>query len=111
MSHEKINQLIGFISKNLDDNEKLATPVLSAKLAKCVDAYPHDQTLGAMATVINKMASNNTLFIRKADLKSLYSKFWSRNTKFAELSQDELGLQEETSSIKTYQSGLYLQSP
>jgi hypothetical protein len=102
MSHEKINQLIGFISKNLDDNEKLATPVLSAKLAKCVDAYPHDQTLGAMATVINKMASNNTLFIRKADLKSLYSKLWSRNTKFAELFQDELGLQEESSSVTTY---------
>ena len=103
MSHDKINQLIGFIAKNVEANEKLATPVLSAKLAKCVEAYPYDQTLGAVATVINKMAVNNTLFIRKADLKSLYNKLYSRNTKFAELFQDELGLKEETSPVTTYQ--------
>jgi hypothetical protein len=103
MSHDKINQLIGFIAKNVEANEKLATPVLSAKLAKCVESYPYDQTLGAVATVINKMAVNNTLFIRKADFKSLYNKLYSRNTKFAELFQDELGLKEETSPITTYQ--------
>jgi hypothetical protein len=102
MSHEKLNQLVGFIAKKLDDNEKLATPVLAAKLAKCVEAFPHDQTVGAIATVIDKMAINNTLFIRKADLKSLYNKLYSRNTKFAELFQDELGLQEEAPSITTY---------
>lgn len=103
MSHEKINQLIGFIAKNVEDNEKLATPVISVKLAKCMEEYPYDQTLGAIATVINKMTENNTLFIRKADFKSLYNKLYSRNTKFAELFQDEMGLKEETSSIKTYQ--------
>lgn len=102
MSHEKINQLVGFIAKNLDDNEKLATPILAAKLARCVSAYPYDQTVGAISTVIDKMSVNNTLFIRKADLKSLYNKLYSRNTKFAELFQEELGIQEAAPSITTY---------
>src|SRR6478609_3229080 len=103
MSHEKLNQLVGFIAKNMDDNEKLATPVLAAKLAKCVESFPHDQTIGAISTVIDKMALNEKLFIRRADLKSLYNKLYSRNTKFAELFQNELGIKEEESSpITTY---------
>lgn len=98
MTLDKIQQLVGSLAKSLDDNERIATPVLAAKLAKCMAAYPGDQTIGSMARVIEKMADNNTLFIRKADLKSLYSKLYSRNTKFAELFQDELGaLPEETS--------------
>jgi hypothetical protein len=37
------------------------------------------------------MVDNNTLFIRKAELQTLYGKLYSRNTKFAELFQDEVG--------------------
>lgn len=103
MSHDKLNKLIGLIAKNIDDNEKLATPVLASKLAKCVEAFPYDQTIGGIANVIEKMAINNTIFIRRSDLKSLYSKLYSRNTKFAELFKDELGLQEEKSKITTYE--------
>lgn len=91
MSRDKIQQLVGSLVKSLDDNEKMATPILSAKLAKCLEAYPHDKTLGSMSIVLEKMASNNKLFICKAELKELYSKHYSNNTKFAELFQDELG--------------------
>lgn len=94
MSLEKIQQLVGSLAKSVEDNEKLATPVLAAKLAKCLEAYPGDQTIGTMERVISKMASNNTLFIRKADLRTLYHKLHSRNTKFAELFQNELGVPE-----------------
>jgi len=92
MSLDKIQQLVSSLAKNAKDNEKLATPILAAKLANCLEAYPGDQTIGAMSRVISKMAANQTLFIRKADLKSLYHKLHSRNTKFAELFQDELGV-------------------
>jgi hypothetical protein len=102
MSHDKMNQLIGFIAKKVEDDEKLATHFLSAKLAKCIEAYPYDQTIGAVATIIEKMAANNNNFIRKADFKSLYNKLYSRNTKFAELFQDELGTQEEVSPITVF---------
>ncbi len=93
MSLDKIQQLIGSIAKTVEDNHKIATPVLAIKLARYTESYPHDQTLGAMSRVIEKMASNNTLFISRADLKSLYQKLYSRNTKFAQLFGDELGVE------------------
>lgn len=99
MTLDKINQLVGSLAKSLDDNEKIATPVLSAKLAKCMASYPGDQTIGSMARVIDKMTENNTLFIRKADLKALYNKLYSRNTKFAELFQDEMGVVDQSTSV------------
>lgn len=101
MSLDKLQQLVGSLAKSVEDNEKLATPILSAKLAKCLDAYPGDQTIGAMARVIEKMASNNTLFIRKSDFKTLYNKLHSRNTKFAQLFQEELGVEEHLSEPVT----------
>jgi hypothetical protein len=99
MTLDKIQQLVGSLAKSLDDNERIATPVLAAKLAKCMAAYPGDQTIGSMARVIDKMADNNTLFIRKADFKSLYSKLYSNNTKFGQLFQDELGIVEPASPV------------
>lgn len=92
MSFDKIQQLVGSLAKKVEDSEKIATPVLSAKLAKCQQAYPEDQTIGAMARVVEKMTDNNTLFIRKGELKDLYHKLYSRNTKFAQLFTQELGL-------------------
>lgn len=92
MGLDKIQQLVGSLAKSVEDSERVATPLLAAKLAKAVDAYPGDQTIGAMSRVISKMAANNTLFIRKAELKQLYNKLHSRNTKFAEVFQDELGV-------------------
>jgi hypothetical protein len=102
MSLDKIQQLIGSLTKSIDDNERVATPILAAKLVKAVNAYPGDQTIGAMSRVIGKMASNNTLFIRKAELKALYAKLHSRNTKFAELFQDELGAVDALPSPQIY---------
>lgn len=92
MSLDKIQQLVGSLAKSVEDNERIATPILAAKLAKAVDAYPGDQTIGAMSRVVSKMVDNQTLFIRKAELKALYNKLHSRNTKFAEVFQSELGV-------------------
>ncbi len=95
MTFDKLQQLVGSLAKSMEANERIATPILAAKLAKAVDAYPGDQTIGAMSRVVSKMADNNTLFIRRAELKALYTKLHSRNTKFAELFQDELGAVDE----------------
>lgn len=102
MSREKLQQLVGSLAKSIENGERVATPLLAAKLAKAVVAYPGDQTLGAMSRVIGKMADNNTLFITKADLKGLYTKLYSRNTKFAELFQDELGVIENLKGATTF---------
>ena len=102
MSFDKIHQLVGSLAKAVDGNQRIPTPILAAKLAKYVEVYPQDKTLGAMFRVIDKMADNNTHFIRKADLKSLYGKLYQHGTKFAELFTDELGETAE-SEITTYQ--------
>jgi hypothetical protein len=91
MSLDKIQQLVSSLAKTVENNERLATPVLAVKLTKCMAAYPHDQTIGMVSRVISDMASNKTLFIRKGEFKALYQKLYSRGSKFAELFQDELG--------------------
>ncbi len=95
MSLDKISKLVSSLARSVEDNKKIATPVLAIKLAKCVEENPHDQTLGAMSRVIQQMTSNNNVFISRAELKSLYNKLYSRNTKFAELFSEELGLNSE----------------
>jgi hypothetical protein len=103
MSLDKIQQLVSSLSQSLEKNEKLATPVLAAKLSKCIEAYPQDQTLGSMSRVLEKMASNNNLFITRGELQGLYKKLYSRNTKFAELFEKELGDIPELATPVVYQ--------
>jgi len=91
MSLDKIHQLISSLAKTVDDSHKIATPILSVKLARAIEEYPHDQTLGAMFRVMEKLADNNTIFIRRSELKDLYKRLYSNNTKFAELFSEELG--------------------
>ncbi len=91
MSLDKLHQMVGSLTKAIEDNQKLATPILAAKLNRYSAANPHDQTIGTMARVMGDLVDHNTLFIRKSELKSLYNKLYSRGTKFAELFQEELG--------------------
>src|SRR5512143_4127988 len=90
MSRDKIQQLVGSLAKALDANQKLATPILAAKLAKFANAYPQDKTIGMVARVVQNMATRNA-FMRKADLNTLYHQYHTVGTKFAELFQEELG--------------------
>jgi len=92
MSLDKIQKLVSSLTKEIEDNYKIATPILSVKLSKYLNIYPYDQTIGMVSRVIEKMASNNKLFICRADLKELYNKLYSNNTKFADLFKDELGI-------------------
>jgi hypothetical protein len=102
MSLDKIQELVSSLTKKVEDNEKLATPVLAAKIAKHLQDNPYDQTLGAMCRVLDKMASNQNLFITRGEFKKLYSKLYSRNTKFAELFQNELGVSEAPATPAVY---------
>lgn len=101
MSLDKIQQLVNSLAKSVEDNQKIATPVLAAKLANAVDAYPGDQTIGAMSRVIGGLATHNTTFISRAELKALYTKLYSRNTKFAELFEAELGVEPQVETVTT----------
>ena len=100
MGINKIQQLASSLGRMIEDNEKIATPFLAVKLAKCLEAYPEDKTIGAMARVIDKMADNNSTFIKKSELKQLYNKLYTANTKFAELFSEELGTNNKKDELK-----------
>lgn len=91
MSIEKIKQLVGSMAKTVEENEKLATPFLVAKLATAKEVYPHDQTIGLVHRVLEKMADNNKIFITRQSFRDLYNKHFLVNTKFASVFEEELG--------------------
>jgi hypothetical protein len=100
MDYKNIQKLSSSLSKMIEDNEKITLPVFAAKLANASEAYPEDQTIGVMADVVSRMANSNKMFITRAEVKDLYKRLYSRNTKFASLFSDELGEIEKVASIK-----------
>src|SRR5260221_11938533 len=78
------------LAKLIEDNEKLPMALFAIKLAKASAAYPEDHTIGTMYDVVSRM-SDAKLFITKAEIKDLYNKLYSRNTKFAQVFQEEMG--------------------
>ena len=90
MSLDKLNKLASSLAQEIDGKESFFTSVIANKLTKAAEIYPHDSTIISMASVINKYSDKN-LFITRKDLRDLYNKFYTRNTKFAEVCQEELG--------------------
>jgi hypothetical protein len=103
MSRDKLQQLVTSLAKAVDYNQKIATPILSAKLAKYTKAYPQDKTIGIVSRVVRDMVDHQTMFIRKADLQALYNQHHTFGTKFAELFQDELGQKPAEAPVTTMQ--------
>jgi hypothetical protein len=102
MDLNHIKKVVNSLSKLIDDNEKVALPIFAAKLANASELHPEDHTLGMMANIVARMAGSNKLFITRAEIKDLYNRLYSRNTKFAELFQDELGEVEKAPSPQIY---------
>lgn len=82
----------------INDSEKICLPIFANKLARASETYPEDQTIGVMASVVEKM-SDSKLTITRKELKDLYSKLYSRNTKFATIFKDELGLEVKAEEV------------
>lgn len=93
MTIDKLKQMVSSITKVAKDSEKLPLPMLSMKLSKYASAYPEDQTLYKMSTVLDQL-SDKQFFITRAELNKLYQTFYTRNTKFAELFESELGTEQ-----------------
>jgi hypothetical protein len=102
MDFNHIKKVANSLSKLIDDSERVALPVFASKLAKASEEYPEDRTIGIMADITARMAGSKKLFITRAEIKDLYNRLYSRNTKFAELFQNELGQVEKLASSKIY---------
>lgn len=86
----KMQQLVSSIAQMVENNEKIAVPVLAAKLTRLAVSNPNDQTIVMAADVVSKL-SGRTMFMSKAELRTLYNKLHTRNTKFAEYFGEEMG--------------------
>lgn len=90
MTADKLNKMVSSISKAVENNQKLAIPMLCVKLNKVSKLHSDDQTIITMSNVLDKL-SDKQFFITRAEFKKLYETLHSRNTKFAELFKEELG--------------------
>jgi hypothetical protein len=102
MDFNQIKNIASSLSKSIDDNEKVLISSFAEKLSQASEAYPEDQTIGVMANVVSRMTGSNKLFITRAEIKDLYKRLYSRNTKFAEIFSQELGQIEKLAAPKTY---------
>ncbi len=97
---DKIQQLASALNKTIENEEKMLVSVLAKKASKNAGQFPYDQTIGAMSIVLSRMEENNKIFISRAELKDLYNKSFSRNTRFAEIFKSELGELNKLASSK-----------
>ena len=55
-----------------------------------------------MSNIVARMSNSDKMFITKAEIKDLYKRLFSRNTKFAEIFSNELGEIEKLATAKIY---------
>jgi hypothetical protein len=91
MSFSKITDLLKQMSKVAEDSEDLLVSPVVAKLDRLVEAYPHDHTVVGMHKVLSKMNEKNTLLVSRATFKDLYTKFYTRDSRFPDHFAAELG--------------------
>jgi hypothetical protein len=78
-------------AKALHANEKFPVPVLAVRAGKAAQENPHDVALVTASNVLKKMASDNRMFITRAELNDIYEKLYSPSTKLADVFAEELG--------------------
>jgi len=91
MNIHELKNSIDKLAKTISENEKVFLPAFAAKLATATKEFPSDKTIGQMNLIVKKMAASKQLTISRRDIKDLYTKLYTYNTKFANLFHDELG--------------------
>jgi hypothetical protein len=93
MSFTNITKLASSVANFLDDNEKMALPLLATRVRRALNDFPDDPTIRQVAGVLSRM-SDRQAFITRAELKKIYQSLYSRNTRFTELFAEEIGHKE-----------------
>lgn len=92
MELDKALQVFGSLSKFIEDSETIPLHSFASKLEQAATSFPEDYTIGMLSDVIARMSTNKKLVISRAEIRDLYNKFYSRNSKFAATFADELAL-------------------
>lgn len=96
MLPSELKKAISSLQSAIDSQEKVSLAFFADKLHKTAEIHPYDQTIGQMSLVVDRMNAGNRIFISRAEVKDLYNKLYSRNTKFAQLFSDEMGLENQS---------------
>lgn len=91
MSLHELNKIVGRAAKALYDNEKFPVEVLAVRARKAAENFPSDPTVVAMSNFLTKRASSD-IFITRSELKDVYRRVFSQNTKFGGFFAEELGI-------------------
>ncbi len=68
------------ITDQINSTQTFALPLLVSKIRKTAQENPNDQTLRVITTVLSKMSENGKIFITRAELCDVYSKFATNST-------------------------------
>ncbi len=80
------------VNKKMADSEKFFTGRLATRLTKAAHSYPSDHTMIQMASFLARRAeAPGGHLISRAELKDVYNRLYTTNTKAAAFLQDELG--------------------
>lgn len=105
MSYEQLKKTISDLAKFAEDYEQIPLITFSMKLKQASSNYPDDHCLGVMSNIVSKMDNNSDkMFITRAEIKDLYRRLYTRNTKFAQLFSEELGNIEKAPEITVIKS-------
>lgn len=91
----ELKKAISVLQSALNEHNKISIAHFSNKLNKISEQYPEDQTINQMSLIVNRMNSGNKLFISQPEVKELYRRLYSHNTKFASFFHEELGIEAE----------------
>jgi len=96
MNISSIHNLKNFveeIGRKMADADKFFTGRLATRLTKAAQAYPQDTTIIQMASFLSQRSgARNGHLISRAELKDVYNRLWTTNTKAGEFLEAELGI-------------------
>lgn len=91
-SIQSLQTLVNQMSRKMAGSDKFFTGRLAVRLQKAAQEHPSDQTIVQMASFLNNRSnSSKGYIITRQELKDVYSKLWTTNTKAAAFLQEELG--------------------
>ena len=95
MNLDIFKKLVDAVQKKAD-NSDIPTDYLVAKLSKHAMNNPNDMTLRMLSNVLTDMSKRGDKFITKAQLNSLYDKFYVKNTVANQVLASDLSIKDDS---------------
>jgi hypothetical protein len=93
---QNLQKIILKTAKAIYDGEEFLTTYLAAKAHQAAQENPYDSTLVGLSNFLNKKANaGQSLFVTRAELKDVYNKLYTNQTKTAQYFAKELGIHHE----------------